>query len=154
MERLLARAFLGVDLADAPRPWEAANGVMAKARAHFASPSTWKDLAFVLLKLPLGLFSTVVLAAAGGTATALIVGPALGPWTTGHVALVGLWHVDHWWEALASVALGLLALELTLLIANGLATLWRAVVLALLDDGVPGRKPAAAENFNAPPWDA
>jgi hypothetical protein len=154
MERLLARVLLGVDLSDAPRPWEAADGVLAKARAHFTSPSTWKDLAFVLLKLPVGLFSFVVLAAAGGTAAALIVGPALGPWTTGHVALIGAWHVDHWWEALISVVLGLIALEVTLLIANGLSALWRAIVLALLDDGAPGLELAAAGNLNAPSWDA
>jgi hypothetical protein len=154
MERLLARGLLGVDLPDAPRPWEAGDGVMAKARAHFTSPSTWKDLAFVLLKLPLGLFSFVVLVGSGATAVALIVGPALGPWTTGHAARIGFWHVDHWWEALASVVLGLLALEVTLLIANGLAALWRAVVLALLDDGSPGRQPAAIQNLNAPSWDA
>lgn len=154
MERLMARALLGVDLSDAPRPWESADRVMGKVRAHFTSASTWKDLAFVLLKFPLGLFSFVVLAAAAGTAAALLVGPALGPWTTGHAALIGPWHVSHWWEALLSVLLGLLALEVTLLIANGLAALWRSVVLALLDDGLPAQKPAAAQNFNASSWDA
>jgi Putative sensor len=154
LERLLARGLLGMDLPDAPRPWEAAEGVLAKARAHFTSPATWKDLAFVLLKLPLGLFSTVVLIAAGGAATALLVGPALGPWTTGHTALIGLWHVDHWWEALISVALGLVMLEITLLIANGLATLWRAVVLALLDDDPHAAVASAGQNINAPRTDA
>ena len=154
LERLLARALLGMDLPDAPRPWEAADGVLAKARAHFTSPATWKDLAFVLLKLPLGLFSTVVLVAAGGTATALLLGPALWPLATGHAVLIGLWHVDHWWEALISVALGLVVLEITLLIANGLATLWRAVVLALLDDAAPDAIAPAAQKINASPADA
>ena len=150
LERLLARALLGMDLPDAPRPWEAADGVLAKARAHFTSPATWKDLAFVLLKLPLGLFSTVVLATAGGTAAALLVGPALDPWTTDHVALIGLWHVDHWWEALISVVLGLVVLQITLLFANGLAALWRAVVIALLDDGGSAPMPTAPRNVDAP----
>lgn len=154
MERLMARALLGVDLSDAPRPWESADRVMAKARAHFTSASTWKDLAFVLIKFPLGLFSFVVLAAAAGTAAALIIEPALGPWTTGHAAVIGAWHISHWWEALISVVLGLLVLEATLLIANGLATLWRAVVLALLDDGLPAQMPAPPQNFNASSWDA
>jgi hypothetical protein len=154
LERLLARALLGIDLPDAPRPWEAADGVLAKARAHFTSPSTWKDLAFVLLKLPLGLFSTVVLAAAGGSASALLVGPTLGPWTTGHAALIGLWHVDHWWEALVSVVLGLVTLEITLLIANGLAALWRTIVLALLDGDEAGPMPADAHTIDASFWDA
>jgi Putative sensor len=154
MERLMARGLLGVDLPEAPRPWESADGVMGKARAHFTSASTWKDLAFVLLKFPLGLFSFVILMAAAGTAAALIVGPAFGPWTTGHAATIGLWHVSHWWEALVSVVLGLLALEAALLIANGLAALWRAIVLALLDDALPSQRPAPAQNLNASSWGA
>lgn len=153
LERILARSLLGMDLPDAPRPWERAEGVLAKARAHFTSAATWKDLGFVLLKLPLGLFSTVVLIAAGGTATTLLVGPALGPWTTGQDAMIGLWHVDHWWEALASIVLGLVALEITLIIANGLATLWRAVVLALLDDGTAA-VPSTRQDISASSTDA
>jgi hypothetical protein len=151
-ERILARSLLGVELPDAPRPWEEADGLLAKARAHFTSPSTWKDLAFVLLKLPLGLFSTTVMAVTGGTATLLIVAPLFGPWTTGHASVVGFtfWHVDSWWEAAVSVLLGLMLLEVGLVVANGLAVLWRAIVLALLDDSAPAEAPPSAVPMRTP----
>jgi hypothetical protein len=150
-ERILARYLLGMDTPYAPRPWEAADRLLAKLRAHFTAASTWKDLAFVLLKFPLGLISFVLLAAAGGATAALLFGPVAGPWTTGHAAWVGPWHITHGWEALVSILLGLAAFFVTLGVANGLAALWRPIVAALLGDGEAPQAPPAPQTNDAPP---
>lgn len=139
LERALARSLLGIDVPFAPRPWESVDRPLAKVGAHFTAGSTWRDLAFVLLKFPLGAASTMAVAAVGGAAAALIVSPALGPWSTGRAAYVGAWRIDHGWEAAVSLLAGLLALLLTLTLANAFAALWRLLARALL-----GERPASA----------
>jgi signal transduction histidine kinase len=58
LERELATSLLGVDLPPlAPLP---AGPPWARVRAHVARPETWRSLAFLLLKLPLGLFTATV----------------------------------------------------------------------------------------------
>jgi Putative sensor len=150
-ERILARYLLGMDAPYAPRPWEAADGVLGKLRAHFTAASTWKDLAFVLLKFPLGLISSVLLGAFGGAAAALLFAPAFGPWTTGRSAWVGSWQITHGWEALLSILLGLVAFFVTLNLANGLTALWRPLVGALLGGDEPGQAPAQPTPPLVPP---
>jgi len=151
LERILARYLLGVDVPYAPRPWEATDRLLGKLRAHFTAASTWKDLAFVLLKFPLGLISSVLLGTFGGATAALLFGPVFGPWTTGRAAWVGAWRITHGWEALVSIALGLVAFFVTLTLANGLAALWRPVVAALLGDGeTSGTAPLTQTTNDAP----
>lgn len=139
-ERLLARTLLGLDLPPSPTPWKHGEGFLGKLRAHFSARSTWKDLCFVLLKFPLGMMSSISIVVVGASALALLVGPAFGPWTTGHAARIGLWRIDHAWEAAISLVLGLLVLLLTLNLANWLAALWRVIVRPML-----GTRPASAE---------
>jgi two-component system phosphate regulon sensor histidine kinase PhoR len=58
LERELATSLLGIDLPPlAPLP---AGPPWARVRAHVARPETWRSLAFLLLKLPLGLFTATV----------------------------------------------------------------------------------------------
>ena len=51
------------------REWEKVDGIWAKLRAHFGSSATWKDLVYLLAKLPFGMVSTTLLV----TAAAMVV---------------------------------------------------------------------------------
>jgi len=61
LERAQAKYLLGADVPPAPRAWEAVNGVWGKLKAHFGSAATWKDLLYLLAKLPLGVVSFTLL---------------------------------------------------------------------------------------------
>jgi hypothetical protein len=65
-ERWQARALLGADVPGSPREWERVDGVWAKLRAHFGSGSTWKDLLYLVVKLPLGIGSFTLLITLAG----------------------------------------------------------------------------------------
>ena len=56
-ERVQAKYLLGADVRPAPRAWETVNGVWGKIKAHFGSGATWKDLLYLLAKLPFGIVS-------------------------------------------------------------------------------------------------
>jgi Putative sensor len=60
-ERLQAHYLLGADVPSAPREWEKVDGIWAKLKAHFGSGATWKDLVYLLAKLPFGIVSTTLL---------------------------------------------------------------------------------------------
>ena len=57
-ERVQARYLLRADVPGAPREWEKVEGVWAKLKAHFGSAATWKDLVYLLAKLPFGIVSS------------------------------------------------------------------------------------------------
>ncbi len=63
-ERLQAKHLLGADVPPAPREWEKVDGVWAKLKAHFGCAATWKDLVYLLAKLPFGIVSTTLLVTA------------------------------------------------------------------------------------------
>lgn len=152
-ERILGRHLLGLDLTEAARPWETADRMLGKLRAHFTAASTWKDLAFVLLKFPLGVASFVIVTAFGGATGALLLAPATGAWAGHHVISIGGWQISSGWEAVLSIALGLLGFFLTLAVVNGLAALWRLLTTALLseDHALPPAAPTTPTDHDAYP---
>jgi len=65
-ERVQAKYLLRADVSPPPRAWEAANGVWGKLKAHFGSAATWRDLLYLLAKLPLGIMSFALLVTLAG----------------------------------------------------------------------------------------
>jgi signal transduction histidine kinase len=84
-------------------------------------PVTWKSLAFVALKFPLGLISFALVVALGGFALILLFSPLIVLSTP--VTVFG-WIVTSSAEALPLALAGLIAFPLVLHLANGLAWLW------------------------------
>jgi len=151
-ERALADSLLGTDLRPSPQPWRRAEGAWPRIKAHFGSSATWKDLAFLFIKFPLGLFSFVVTITLAATSLALIAAPtyyrssqstdALG--VVHHGLNFGAWTVDRLWQALLLVPLGLLLAIVSFHVCNGLAALSRTVARSLLPrDAAPVATPAA-----------
>jgi hypothetical protein len=118
-ERLLATHLLDADVGSSPRPWEGANGVWGKLKAHFGSGSTWKDLVFLLAKLLFGVVSFTIVVALGACVAWLFALPAAAyyhfhaiSWGSGHG-----W-IPAWWIAVLAVPAGVLLLVASLHVVN------------------------------------
>ena len=152
-ERSLADGLLRTQLQPAPRPWQSATGTWPRIKAHFTSLATWKDLAFLFLKFPLGIASFCIVVTLGAASVALIAAPLYYShvqWTgvggtVTHGLDFGVWTVDRLWQALLLVPLGALLLIVSMHVFNGLAAVWRAVARGLLETADrPQAQPAPA----------
>jgi len=135
LERELAMALLRIDLpSPAPlppgSPWQ-------RLRAHLARPETWKSLAYLVLKLPFGLFVYSL----GG----LVLVPALGLLLTFARDLLPGPGPFGFLGHLVDGLLGLGLLLVSLYGANLLARLWGRVALAILGPSEQQRQLWAAQ---------
>jgi hypothetical protein len=152
-ERSLADGLLGTRLVPSPQPWRRVEGTWPRIRAHFSSSATWKDLAFLFVKFPLGVLSFCVVVVLVSTSLGFVGAPFYYRYATSsgahgvvhHGLYFGVGTVDRLWEALLLVPLGLLLAVLSFHAFNGLAAMWRAVARGLLTrDTAPRPAPAAA----------
>jgi hypothetical protein len=93
-ERRLANALLGTTISQ-PDDVERGHGTVETARAYLQASSTWRGLAFVMLKFPLGVLSFVLLVSFLGTGLELLLIP-LFPGGVFNVQIAG-------WEVATSV---------------------------------------------------
>src|SRR5215203_2444493 len=109
LERRLIGSLVGTEIPSPYRPDPAGGRWWTRFAARMADPATWKDLAFLLLQLPLGILSFSVTVAVFGFGLRLLFAPvyyepfADGDW----IAWLG---VDTLAEAFALVPLGALVL--------------------------------------------
>ena len=152
-ERSLADGLLGTRLAPSPQPWRRAAGTWPRIKAHFTSGATWKDLAFLFIKFPLGLLSFVAVVSLGATSLGLVGAPFYYRFaeSTGahgvvhHGLYFGVGTVDKLWQALLLVPLGLLLAVISFHVFNGFAAMWRGVARGLLSpDTTPRPAPVSA----------
>jgi len=118
-ERAQAKYLLGADVPPAPRAWETVGGVWGKLKAHFGSAATWKDLLYLLAKLPFGVASfTLVMTVAGAVFWCFAL-PVAAVW---HLDIVttssGSWHPPLW-LGLLGIPAGLLVFFVGLHLLNG-----------------------------------
>jgi Putative sensor len=119
-ERYQAHHMLGADVAPAPRSWESVDGVWAKLKAHFGNGYTWRDLAYLLAKLPFGIASFTLVV----TLMALVVW--LGTFPIGwlkHIQWLS-WGQNSgitptWWQAALAVPAAVLLFVASLHVLNG-----------------------------------
>ena len=131
-ERVLARELLRVPVAPAPRAWEAADGVWNKLKAHFASASTWKDLVFLLARLPLGIVSFTIVTTQAGLAAAFIGAPLFQRFDA---LWIGGQRIDSPGLAFALVPVGVLIVIALFHVVHGWAWLCGKLASALFGDG-------------------
>jgi signal transduction histidine kinase len=109
LERRLIRALVGTEIPSPYRPEPAGGRWWRRFAARLADPATWKDLAFLLLQLPLGVLSFSVTVAVLGSGLRLLFAPvyyepfADGDW-------IAWLDVDTLAEAFALVPVGALIL--------------------------------------------
>jgi signal transduction histidine kinase len=108
-ERSLIGRLVGIEIASPYRPDPEGGRWWQPVTARLADPATWKDLAFLLLQLPLGIVSFTVAVAVLGTGLGALLAP-LYYWALPEGTWVGPFWIDALGEALAVVPLGALVL--------------------------------------------
>ncbi len=111
LERGLIARLVGIQIPSPYRPDPAPEHWWSRIASRLSDPATWKDLAFLLLQLPLGILSFTVTVSVLGIGLGGLFAPAYywalpdGTWWTAI-------HVDTLLEAVAVVPLGALVLLL------------------------------------------
>jgi hypothetical protein len=124
-ERALANALLGANIAPAPLALQG-DGWFGRLKAYWTDTPTWRGLAYLLARFPVGLFTFIVAVVAYSVALGLIAAPLLAPLDADGLEL-GIWQPDTVLEGLALVPLGLLALVAAGWISEGMAAASRAL---------------------------
>ena len=115
-ERVQARHLLRADVPPAPREWEKADGIWGKLKAHFGSATTWKDLVYLLAKLPFGIVSTTLLVTAAAMVFWFVAMPFFSLFDVRIIN--GTW-VPPLWFGLLCLPLGILVFFVALHVLNG-----------------------------------
>ena len=152
-ERLQAVHLLGARLTATPRPWERADGIWGRLKAHFGSGSTWLDLAYLIAKLPFGIISFSLVMALGGLVAWLFAMPFLAVFDVPVVN--GTWVPPVWFGVLC-IPLGVVTLIVSLHVLNGwgwLCARWAEVMFGRGEPAVPAlpAAPVIAQGPLAPP---
>jgi len=110
-------------------------GILAKLGALLGDAQTWKDLAWHLLLLPIGIAGFTIAVTTWGTTLGLLAMPAWY-WSIPDPGVdLGLFTVDTLGEAFAASVLGLVSLPLTVALVRGSAAAAGALARALLGPG-------------------
>lgn len=141
-ERLQARHLLGVPVSPSVQTWELHEGVWARLKGHFAEGATWRELVFLLAKLPLGI-ACFALAVTALTSTIWLLALPIF-WYFGTPAAAD-W-VPPLWAALGGVVAGVLASFVWLHVLNAAA--WVCGFWALL---ILGSSAAERRSTTMPP---
>jgi hypothetical protein len=140
-ERGLARGLLRADVPRAPRPWRRGESVLGRLKAHFGASVTYTDLAYLVVKFPLGVISFVLCVTGAAMVVAFVGAPVFQ--ATDTLYLFGQ-RIDSWVLALALVPVGLVALIGWLHLLNGWAWVECRVAEGLLRGDAAPDEPAAA----------
>jgi signal transduction histidine kinase len=109
LERSLIGRLVGVEIPSPYRPDPEGGRWWKRIAARLADPATWKDLAFLLLQLPLGILSFTVTVTVLGLGLGLLFAPAYY-WSLDSGDFIAAFDVDTLAKAIAAVPLGALIL--------------------------------------------
>lgn len=132
LERQMAIHALGADVPPMTPPASTeTRTVWQQVKAFFANPVTWKGMAFLALKLPLGMVSFVAIVGLLATSSALLLAPFAWQYGVFEVDF-GYGYVDSLGAAWMCSLFGLGLLFVSLNLLNGLAAVWRWTATFLL----------------------
>jgi signal transduction histidine kinase len=109
LERRLIRALVGIEIPRPYRPDPVGGRWWRRLTARLADPATWKDLAFLLLRLPLGILSFTVTVAVLAVGLGTLAAPAYY-WAVSDATWLGWIQINSLGVALALMPLGALIL--------------------------------------------
>jgi hypothetical protein len=130
LERRLAIHLLGARVPPmSPQRTGAPENVWKMVQEFLSNPVTWKGMAFLFLKFPLGLVSFILTVVLLSVSFGFALAPVLYQWND---LYLGFWVVDSLGEALALSAVGIVALLVSINILNVVALAWRELAEAML----------------------
>jgi signal transduction histidine kinase len=124
LERGLIARLIGTEIPTPYRPDPANARWWKRLGARLSDPATWKDLAFLLLQLPLGIVAFTVTVTVLAAGLGLLLAPAYYWALNGNDFIVGFLNVDTLGEAIAVVPAGVIVLLLGVPGLNALARLY------------------------------
>jgi hypothetical protein len=149
LERQFAIVALGAEVPPmAPPPAAQVQGFWKRVGAFFSNPVTWKGMAFLLVKFPLGIVSFVATVTLLATSSALLLAPIFWQWGTFEID-GAYFVVDSWAAAWLCAGIGLAMTFLSLNLLNLLALLWRWTATILLGSERFAAVPPAARMTEA-----
>jgi signal transduction histidine kinase len=121
VERRRAALVLGEPIRGVYKP-PATGRIIDRLKALFSDPSTWKDLAWHLLLLPVGIVDFVVVVTGWSVSLGLVSMP-LWWWSLpdNDPTDLGIFQVDSWGHAFLAAAIGLVALPIAAALVRGTA---------------------------------
>lgn len=133
-ERYLAIWLLRVDVPPMEKPGPKRQGTFGAFADWITNPVTWKSLLFILLKLPLGIFTFIVLVTLATTSIGLAISPLIYWWAPVELSLSSTisGNIDTLLEAVIACISGILLGFASLHIFNYLAyadALWAKMML-------------------------
>jgi hypothetical protein len=140
-ERLQAHYLLGADVPPAPREWEKVDGIWAKLKAHFGAAATWKDLVYLLAKLPFGIVSTTLLVTGGTMVFWFVAMPFFAAFDV--PVINGTW-VPPLWFGILCLPLGILVFFVALHLLNAWSWVCARWAEVMFRRAAPTPAPAAA----------
>jgi hypothetical protein len=106
-ERHLAIALLRVEIPSAPAPTAAGSTFLEQIKTHLTNPATWKGIAYLLLKFPIGIASFVITVTLISVSAGLLTAPLVFPWA----------HIDFGFVSIGSLPTALIAFVFGLIVA-------------------------------------
>ena len=131
LERRLIGRLVGVEIPSPYRPDPEGGRWWRRIAARLSDPATWKDLAFLLLQLPLGILSFTITVTVLGVGLGLLFAPAYY-WALSSSDWIGAVGVDTLPEALVAVPIGAVALLLGIPALSALGRLYGWLAAQLL----------------------
>jgi hypothetical protein len=122
-ERALANALLDAGVPPAPLA-PAGEGWWGWFKAYWTDSASWRGLAYLLVRFPIGIATFTIAVTAYGVALSLIAAPLLAPLDALHL---GFWEPSTVLEGLALVPAGLVALLAAAWLSEGIAAGSRAL---------------------------
>ena len=123
LERGLANSLLDARIASAPLS-AGGQGVIGRTKAYWTDSASWRGIAYLLARFPVGLATFTIAVSAYATALYLIAAPVVAPLDA---IELGFWEPDTVLDGLALLPLGLVLLLASAWISEGMAALSRAL---------------------------
>jgi hypothetical protein len=122
-ERGMSNALLGTSIEPAPLS-PGGEGWIGRLKAYWTDSATWRGIAYLMLRFPVGTATFTVAVATYATGLYLIAAPVVAPFDT---IELGIWEPDTVLEGLALVPLGATVLLASGWISEGMAAMSRAL---------------------------
>jgi len=132
IERARMNAFLGTTLRDPYRHADQETGWIARLFAIGKDPATWRDFLFLMLRMPIGIFTFTVSVVTWAVAISLV-GSPIAYWFGVFRVDIGFWRYDGPGAMVVATVAGILLTVLAFGVTRGLARLEGVLAAALLD---------------------